>query len=182
MLSHLTGTLGLTTGQLEGAGLTVETTLDPAMQRAGDAAVLNTLAIGDPRAGIYTAIEPGTGRVLAMSVNRVYGLDETDPAQTTVNLNLAAGQGAGSTYKVFTAAAAMEAGFGLRHELTTSDPYVSTVYRDGDGFYDVQNAGRYPRTLDMERALYMSSNTYFLALEDQLGSVEGRSAWPSAWA
>jgi membrane peptidoglycan carboxypeptidase len=36
----------------------------------------------------------------------------------------------------------------------------------------VRNAGRYPSTLDLERALYMSSNTYFLALEDALGSVE----------
>ncbi|WP_167761007.1 penicillin-binding protein [Geodermatophilus sp. DF01-2] len=173
VLQYLTETVGLTRRQLETGGLTIRTTLDPAMQRAGDAAVLEALAMGDPRAGIYTAVEPGTGRVLAMSVNRLYGLDESDPAQTTVNLNLAAGQGAGSTYKVFTAAAALEAGFGLEHEITTSDPYVSRVYRDGDGWYEVGNAGSYPRRLDMEEALYMSSNTYFLALEDQLGSVEG---------
>ena len=143
------------------------------MQQAGDAAVLATLGMGDPRAGIYTAIEPGTGHVLAMSVNRVYGLDQSDPAQTTVNLNLVAGQGSGSTYKLFTTAAALEAGFGMEHRITTSDPYESSVYRDGDGPYDVQNAGHYPRTLTLDRALYMSSNTYFLALEDQLGSVAG---------
>ncbi|WP_241036994.1 penicillin-binding protein [Blastococcus litoris] len=173
VLQYATETLGLDRRSLETGGLTIRTTLDPAMQQAGNAAVLETLAMGDPRAGIYTAIEPGTGRVLAMSVNRVYGLDAADPAQTTVNLHLAAGQGAGSTYKVFTAAAAMEAGYGLEYRITTSDPYVSTVYRDGGRPYDVQNAGRYPRTLDMERALYMSSNTYFLALEDRLGSVAG---------
>jgi membrane peptidoglycan carboxypeptidase len=154
-------------------GLTIETTLDPAMQRAGDAAVLETLAMGDPRAGIYTAVEPGTGRVLAMAVNRTFGVDPANPAATTVNLNVVAGQGAGSTYKVFTAAAALEKGFGLEFEMTTRDPYVSSVYRDGDGPYDVQNAGRYPRTLTLEEALYMSSNTYFLALEDTLGSVAG---------
>jgi membrane peptidoglycan carboxypeptidase len=173
VLQYLTGTVGLTRRQLEDGGLTIRTTMDPAMQQAGDAAVFRTLALGDPRAGIYTAVEPGTGRVLALSMNRVYGLDESDPAHTTVNLALAAGQGAGSTYKVFTAAAALEAGFGLEHEITTSDPYVSRVYRDGDGWYDVGNAGSYPRRLNLEEALYMSSNTYFLALEDQLGSVEG---------
>jgi membrane peptidoglycan carboxypeptidase len=37
----------------------------------------------------------------------------------------------------------------------------------------VRNAGRYPGTLDMNEALVRSSNTYFVALEDQLGSVEG---------
>ena len=36
----------------------------------------------------------------------------------------------------------------------------------------MENAGNYPATLDLEKALYMSSNTYFLALEDALGSVE----------
>src|SRR6185312_2498375 len=40
------------------------------------------------------------------------------------------------------------------------------------GPYIVHNAGNYPGTLDMERALYMSSNTYFVGLEDALGSVE----------
>ncbi|WP_456599797.1 transglycosylase domain-containing protein [Blastococcus sp. SYSU DS0616] len=171
-MSYLTGTLGLDEEAIETGGLTIETTLDPAVQQAGDAAVLATLAPDDPRAGIYTAVEPGTGRVLAMSVNRTYGADEGDPTQTMVNLNVAAGQGTGSTYKVFTAAAALEQGLGLEHRITTSDPYESTVYRDGDGPYDVENAGRYRATLDMEQALYMSSNTYFLALSDQLGSVE----------
>ena len=37
----------------------------------------------------------------------------------------------------------------------------------------MQNAGRYPPTLTMVEALIRSSNTYFVALEDQLGSVEG---------
>ncbi|MEI4273232.1 transglycosylase domain-containing protein [Klenkia sp. LSe6-5] len=173
---HLLGelaALGLDRATLEAGGLVVQTSLDPQVQAAGDAAVRATLPETDSRAAIYTAVEPGTGRVLAMSVNRVYGVDAADPAQTVVDLPDAAGQGAGSTYKVFTAVAALEAGYGLDHTITTSDPYTSTVYRDGGEAYDVGNAGRYPGTLDMERALYMSSNTYFLALEDALGSVAG---------
>ncbi|MCZ2836071.1 penicillin-binding protein [Modestobacter sp. VKM Ac-2985] len=173
LLKVLAEQYGLTTEQLQAGGLTVRTTLDPALQRAGDAAVVQTLPLEDSRAAVYVNVEPGTGRVLAMSVNRRYGLDPADPTQTTFDLPAAAGQGAGSTYKVFTAAAALEQGFGLDFELRTSDPYVSSVYRDGDGPYDVQNAGNYPRRLDMEQALYRSSNTYFLALEDALGSVEG---------
>src|SRR3712207_2279073 len=82
-------------------------------------------------------------------------------------------QGAGSTYKVFVAAAALERGLPPSHTITTSDPYVSRVYRNGSRPYVVQNAGNYPATLTMVEALIRSSNTYFVALEDQLGSVEG---------
>jgi membrane peptidoglycan carboxypeptidase len=122
---------------------------------------------------MFTAVEPGTGRVLAMSVNRLFGYDAADPAQESVNLNLAASQGAGSTYKVFVAAAALERGIPPWNTITTSDPYVSRVYKNGRAPYVVQNAGRYPPRLTMTEALVRSSNTYFVALEDQLGSVEG---------
>ncbi|KQS58692.1 glycosyl transferase [Geodermatophilus sp. Leaf369] len=170
---YLTQTLGLTQEQLEHDGLTIQTTLDPELQRAGDAAVLGTLPMGDSLAGMFTAVQPGTGHLLAMSVNRVFGYDVDDPAQESYNLNVAASQGSGSTYKVFTAAAALSRQFSAYYTLTTSDPYVSRVYRDGSEPYDVRNAGRYGATLDLSTALYQSSNTYFLALEDALGSVEG---------
>ncbi len=172
LLGELAG-LGVDRAMLDAGGLVVTTTLDPAVQSAGDAAVRATLPETDSRAAIYTAVQPGTGAVLAMSVNRTYGIDPDDPTQTSVDLPAAAGQGAGSTYKVFTAVAALEAGFGLQHTISTPDPYVSSVYRDGPAAYDVGNAGTYPRTLDMEQALYRSSNTYFLALEDALGNVAG---------
>jgi membrane peptidoglycan carboxypeptidase len=169
---HLTGTLGLTQEQLETGGLTIRTTLRPDLQASGDRSVTSDLALDDPLAAMFTALEPGTGKVLAMSVNRRFGYDVDDPAQESVNLNLVASQGAGSTYKVFVAAAALERGIPPWHTITTSDPYVSRVYKNGRAPYVVQNAGRYPPTLDMREALIRSSNTYFVALSDQLGSVE----------
>ncbi|MGY1601194.1 transglycosylase domain-containing protein [Geodermatophilus sp. SYSU D00815] len=171
--SHLTGTLGIPQTVLENAGLTIRTTLRPDLQRAGDEAVLRTLPMGDPLAAIFTSVEPGTGRVQAMSVNRVFGYDVNDPAQESVNLNVAASQGAGSTYKTFVAAAALERGIPPWHVITTSNPYVSAVYKNGRDPYTVENVGNYPPTLTMTEALIRSSNTYFVALEDQLGSVEG---------
>lgn len=170
---HLTGTLGLTQEQLETGGLTIRTTLRPDLQVSGDRSVTADLALDDPLAAMFTAVEPGTGKVLAMSVNRRFGYDVDDPSQESVNLNLVASQGAGSTYKVFVAAAALERGIPPWHTITTSDPYVSRVYKNGRAPYVVQNAGRYPGTLNMVEALVRSSNTYFVALEDQLGSVEG---------
>ncbi|MGY1615269.1 transglycosylase domain-containing protein [Geodermatophilus sp. SYSU D00691] len=169
--SYLTGTLGLTDQQINDGGLTIQTTLRPDMQVAGDQAVLNTLPMGASLAGMFTAVEPGTGHVLAMSVNRRYGCDA--PECESVVLNTAASQGAGSTYKVFTAAAALEEGYSQHYTLTTGDRYTSRVYKNGRNPYSVANAGSYPGTLNMEQALVMSSNTYFVALEDALGSVEG---------
>jgi membrane peptidoglycan carboxypeptidase len=174
---HLTQTLGISQEQLETAGLTIRTTLRPDLQDSADQAVLNHLAMGDPLAGMFTAVEPGTGHVLAMSVNRRFGFDPNDPAQESVALNVVASQGAGSTYKVFVAASALEQGVPPWNTITTGDPYVSHVYKKLGGTvgapYVVQNAGRYPPTLTMVEALVRSSNTYFVALEDQLGSVEG---------
>jgi membrane peptidoglycan carboxypeptidase len=170
---YLTGTLGIGQDQLDDGGLTIQTTLDPQLQTLGDQAVLTTLPMGDQLAGIFTALAPGTGHVLAMSVNRQYGC--SDPQCESVVLNTVASKGAGSTYKVFTAAAALEAGIPASHVISTpGGRYTSRVYKNGSAPYSVENASvNYPDTLDMVEALVRSSNTYFVALEDQLGSVEG---------
>lgn len=174
--SYLTGTLHLSPRQLDDSGLTIRTTLRPDVQRAGDAAVVRTLPTSSPLAGIYTVVEPGTGNVLAMSVNRHYGC--TGPGCTSVNLNVAAAAGAGSTYKLFTAVDALENGYTMDFTQTTSDPYYSTVYKQNGGTrgapYKVQNADpNYPPTLNMAQALVRSSNTYFVGLEDHLGAIDG---------
>ena len=93
--TYLTQTLGIAQDRLEDGGLTIKTTLRPDLQASGDQAVLNHLAMGDPLAGMFTAVEPGTGHVLAMSVNRRFGFDAADPAQESVALNVVASQGAG---------------------------------------------------------------------------------------
>ena len=170
---HLTQVLGIPQEVLDSAGLTVHTTLRPDLQISGDRSVVADLALDAPLAAMFTAVQPGTGDMLAMSVNRVFGPDRNDPTQESVNLNVVAGQGAGPTYKVFVAAAALERGFPAWHTITTGDPYVSRVYKNGRDPYVVRNAGRYPATLTMAEALIRSSNTYFVALEDDLGSVEG---------
>ena len=92
---YLTQKLGITQQELDHDGCVIQTTLDAELQRAGDAAVLNTLAMGDSRAGTFTAVQPGTGHLLAMSVNRIFGYDLNDPTQESVNLNEAPSRGAG---------------------------------------------------------------------------------------
>ncbi|MCO7219614.1 transglycosylase domain-containing protein [Klenkia sp. PcliD-1-E] len=172
---YLTGTLGLTDQQLDDGGLTIQTTLEPGVQRAGDAAVVRTVPQDSPLAAVYDVVQPGTGHVLAMSVNRTYGC--TGTGCTSVDLPTAAARGSGSTYKLFTAAYALQHGYTASFTQTTSDPYTSTVYKKNGGTrgapYVVQNAGHYPETLDLADALVESSNTFFVGLEDHLGSVAG---------
>ncbi|MCW2676690.1 MAG: ponA [Modestobacter sp.] len=172
---YLNGRLKLSDAQLDNGGYTIQTTLRPDMQAAGDQGVLNTVGLDSNLIGTYDAIQPGTGHVLAMSVNRTYGCDRnTNPTCESVNFAVAPSKGSGSTFKLFVAAAALEQGKPATYTLTTSNPYVSRVYKDKGRPYTVPNVGSsYPNTLTMTQALYMSSNTYFLALEDALGSVRG---------
>jgi membrane peptidoglycan carboxypeptidase len=169
---YLTQELGISQQELETKGYVIQTTLDAELQRSGDAAVLGTLALEDDRVATFNAVEPGTGHLLALSVNRIFGYDVSDRTQESYNLNAAPSRGAGSTYKVFVAAAALARGFSAQYTLTAPSPYRSRVYKEGGGPYTVENAGRYRSTLDLTTALYQSSNTYFVALEDALGSVE----------
>jgi membrane peptidoglycan carboxypeptidase len=173
---YLTGTLGIDPSRLKNAGWTIQTTLRPDLQASADQAVLNYAPQGDPFAGIFTAVQPGTGQVLAMSVNRRYGC--SDPDCESVNLNTIASAGSGSTFKVFTAAAALSAGFGSGYRINAPQPYTSKVFKQNGGTrgapYVVRNdnAG-YKASYDMTGALTASSNTYFVALEDALGAVDG---------
>jgi membrane peptidoglycan carboxypeptidase len=169
--------LGLTDAELARGGYTVQTTLRPDLQRAGDASVANTVPLDNELIGVFDVVEPGTGHVLAMSVNRRFGCDASDRTCESVNFGIQPSKGSGSTFKMFVAAAALEAGIPANHVITTPEPYTSRVFHTKGGdkgpFYSLGNVGNnYPPTLTMEEALYRSSNTYFLALEDELGSVE----------
>jgi membrane peptidoglycan carboxypeptidase len=172
---YLNFTLGLSDQEIENGGYTIRTTLRPDLQTSADQAVLQQAPMGDPLAAMFTAVEPGTGHVLAMADNRRYGC--SDPDCESVVLNTVAGAGSGSTYKVFTAAAALEAGFGSNYTIHAPQPYTSKVYKKNGGTrgapYVVSNDNaNYAATYNMTTGLTASANTYFVALEDALGSVE----------
>lgn len=78
--------------------------------------------------------------------------------------------GAGSVYKVFTAAAAIEQGMSIHDVIDVPASYTSRVYRNGTAPYTVSNADGVtpgPRTLQM--ALATSPNTAFVALSERAG-------------
>ncbi|MEV1142517.1 transglycosylase domain-containing protein [Micromonospora sp. NPDC049799] len=125
--------------RLKSGGYTVVTTLDVQAQRGADAAVRRAKSESAKEAAMVAVVEPGTGRVRALSVNRTFKLDDpknpknkphSDPARrkknkdargnypATVNPLLTGGDGitgyqAGSTFKIFTIVAALEKGIPL---------------------------------------------------------------------
>ncbi len=175
--SYLLGTLGMTQDQLDTGGYTVQTTLQPDLQASTDRGLTANIPMGSRFVGALDVVQPGTGHVLAMSVNRRFGC--TGDGCTSVDYGVVPQAGAGSTYKAFTAAAALSRGFGAHYTITAPQPYTSTVFKGYDakghyGPYVVHNddAG-YAPTYDMTSALVASTNTYFVALEDALGSIDG---------
>jgi penicillin-binding protein 1A len=88
-------------------GLRVRTTLDPRLQGLAERALDDWLRLPTDPAGALVAIDPATGAVRAMAVR--------PPGRRRLQFNLAtqSRRQAGSTFKVFTLTAAMEAGIPL---------------------------------------------------------------------
>ncbi|MDU0478579.1 transglycosylase domain-containing protein [Staphylococcus chromogenes] len=169
---------GVSKEQITRGGLTVKTTLDPAVQEAAHAAVTRQ---ADPQAGgvaeVMNVVQPGqdSRRILAMTSSRTYGLNP-DASETVLPQPASrSGNGAGSVFKIFTAAAAIEQGMGIETMLDV--PKRVEVRGMGHGgaegcpadAYCVENAGAYKSRLSLKQALAQSPNTTFIKLVEQTG-------------
>ncbi|MDQ2838358.1 MAG: penicillin-binding protein [Actinomycetota bacterium] len=175
-LSWLTKTGGLTAQRINTSGLKIVTTLDPGLQNSGQTAIWadpggpNTLDPKNPYLLAMPSVDPRSGRVTSMITDKYYGVKAGNPAYTTVPIFTQAFAGSGSTYKYFTTLAAMKLGVPASYQLTAGDPYHTKNCPAGtdpkpDGY---RNAGNYRATYPLSQALPLSSNTYFIAMEDQL--------------
>jgi membrane peptidoglycan carboxypeptidase len=179
--------------RLRRGGYKVVTSLDPRIQAIAQQQVVAKEQIGSPYAHGAVAVEPGSGLVKAMAVNRIYSLDQagngphTDPQSTvpgnypnTVNPLLGggdvAGYQAGSTFKWFVLLAALEAGLPLSTKINAPYTYVSTYLGEGPascgGMWCPSNAsGAMTGTQTMWSGFGKSVNTYFVQLQERVGAV-----------
>ncbi len=123
-------------------------------------------------AATFTAVEPGTGLVKALAVNRTFAEDE-GPGQTKLNLAIGGSSGmqAGSTFKPFVLAAALEQGIPLETAFNSPNQFSSTVLTTCDGGrcglpYEVNNAGdSQAGVFNLVSGTHGSVNTFFVQLE-----------------
>jgi membrane peptidoglycan carboxypeptidase len=153
-------------------GLTIRTSLDSRVQRAANDALASTLGLpGDP-ASASVVVEPGTGRIEVMA-----GLNH-EPHSKKVNLAIGGTSGfqAGSTFKVFVLAAAIEQGLPLSTKINAPQKYTSKKFSNYVGNrivpYTVGNAGDSEAgTFDIPRATWESVNTAYIQIEEKTGYV-----------
>ncbi len=169
---------GLSREQIDKGGYLIRTTLDPEVQDSTKAALDQyTSPTVDDVASVMNVIEPGQDahRVLAMGSSRTYGLDGDADETVQPQPYSLAGHGAGSIFKIFTVAAAMEQGLGTSAVLDVPSRYNAQGLGDGGaagcpaGYYCVENAGAYPPALAVTDALAQSPNTAFVKLIEATG-------------
>jgi membrane peptidoglycan carboxypeptidase len=163
-------------------GLTIHTTLEPEVQQAADAAVRKYVHPRDPSgvAGAEAVVEPGTGKVLAVSVSRPYGQDAKRGQNTidyAVDQKYGGGQfgyPAGSTFKLFVLAAAMKQGIPLSTSIYAPTQTTVTGLTNCQGLpvapWPVHNAGDSESgRFNLVTGTWFSVNTFFAQLEQRTG-------------
>ncbi|MGX7823482.1 transglycosylase domain-containing protein [Actinokineospora sp. 24-640] len=181
--------IGFTPDQITTGGYTIKTTLDRrATQLAKDAAEAQVPKTIDGIANTMAIVRPGKKKheVVALVANRDYGLNGAK-GQTTIPYPYGVENkfGAGSIFKVFTAAAYLEKGGGINNVIQTPGKYVSNKFTGGnekncprtpradDGntrWYCLSNENdRYPPQMTLQQALATSPNTGFVILEERVG-------------
>ena len=169
---------GIDKEQLSRNGYLIRTTLDPKVQASVKKAVDSVASPTLPGvASVMSVIKPGKDahRVLAMADNRTYGLDlqagQTVAPQPFSRL----GDGAGSIFKIFTTAAALDMGMGINAQLDVPQKFQGAGLGSSNTpgcpprTWCVKNAGNYRTPMSVTDALAQSPNTAFAKLIQQVG-------------
>ncbi|GAW47904.1 MULTISPECIES: peptidoglycan D,D-transpeptidase FtsI family protein [unclassified Nocardioides] len=170
-------------------GGNVQLTIDPDAQQA---AYDGLKALGPSVQGSVVALQPSTGKVLAMvslptydpnklashdlsAASDTYDRLDKDPAQPLLNRGIQTRLPPGSTFKVVTAAAAIEKGL-----YTASDTvpggvtYQLPLTRDDSGLIDNEgrSCGANGTRIPFSQAMEQSCNTTFAALAGEVGAED----------
>ncbi|MEX0427918.1 transglycosylase domain-containing protein [Nocardioides sp. DS6] len=166
---------------LYSGGLTIQTTMKPAFQKAASTSVKNHVWATDQAIGGLAEVEPGTGNVLALAQSRPMGanakkgetyIDYTIPKE----IGNAPGFQAGSTFKAFVLATAITQGIPLT---TTFDAKPHMVFPQSS-FANCPGAGNFVGTwpvgnstssgvMNVYRGTRESVNTFYAQLEQKTG-------------
>jgi membrane peptidoglycan carboxypeptidase len=169
---------GIDKQQVARGGYLIRTTLDPHVQASVKTAVDKVASPTlDGVASVMSVIRPGKDahRVMAMAANRTYGFN-TDAGESVQPLPFSlVGDGAGSIFKIFTTAAALDMGMGIDAQLVVPGSFQAKGLGSSDTpgcpkeSWCVKNAGNYRDSMNVTDALATSPNTAFAKLIQQVG-------------
>ena len=169
---------GISKEQVARGGYLIKTTLDPDVQAPMKSAIDGVASPDiDGIASVMSVIRPGkeSHPVLAMASNRTYGLN-TEAGETMQPQPFSlVGDGAGSTFKIFTTAAALEMGMGISAQLDVPGQFQAKGLGSSDTpgcpreTWCVKNGGGYRGAMNVTDALATSPNTAFAKLITQVG-------------
>jgi penicillin-binding protein 1A len=156
---------------VRGGGLKVYTTIDPRLQRLAKKAINDVLPYKTDPAAAVVSIQPGTGAIRAMTaVVRTAG--------NQFNLAAQSGRQAGSTFKTFVLASAIEQGVDPDTTYYTSAPFTCTIGPWCQPSWSVHTyENTYSGTESVTRATLQSDNTIFAQLTLDVGP---RYVWQMA--
>ncbi|MEU5875042.1 transglycosylase domain-containing protein [Glycomyces sp. NPDC047369] len=177
--------------ELRRGGYTIITTLDPDLQKLANDTVTSQKSEESKLAHGAVLMEPGTGRIKALGLNRTFSYDQShngphsNPSfdrkgnyPNTVNPVLGGGETggyqAGSTFKVFTMLAALDAGYPLNYNIYSPNQvrtsFVSATTACGGNWCPKNSSAAMAGDRDMWSGFGMSVNTYFAQLIDRVGA------------
>jgi membrane peptidoglycan carboxypeptidase len=170
----------------DSGGLAIHTTLNMKDQRAADRAVnyvepAHNAAVNPGRnADTEVMLQPGTGDVRAIAVNRTYGSgpgeDDIDYAVNEQYGGDPNGVQTGSSSKIFTLITALKQGLPFGHTISIKNPDTIGPFLTCHGRVDpaftynnAEAAFKGSETWQLNEATVQSVNTYFVNLENQVG-------------
>jgi membrane peptidoglycan carboxypeptidase len=158
---------GVTQPQLNTGGLTIVSTLNAGLQNSAQKSLSAIYAANTKSDAILPVVDPKTGNVMAMVTNKSYGY-ANDGAHTVAHLFTDATAQGASTYKYFSMIAALKAGATPDMAIRSTNAYLPATCPTTVGVTKpIGNAEQMNNTLTLAQATALSSNTYFVALEDK---------------
>jgi membrane peptidoglycan carboxypeptidase len=159
---------------LDRGGLTIVTTLNPKMQKAAQRAVSKHVYPKDKAAAAISLVEPGSGAIRAMAQSRPFN---TGGLNLNVDKQYGGGVGfqAGSTFKAFVAASALEqdipvsTSFHAPDHIDMNGPFKTCDGETTDPWPVDNENNQEDGVYNMAGAMAKSVNTYFAQLEERTG-------------